>query len=88
MANETSRKVPAPPWSIEDETWFFEHYADIAQQYPGQWVAIRNQRVVAYYHSAEQRWLPVADEVLTSDPSEDCLTFFVERDVRVYGRGL
>ncbi len=82
--SKTSRKVPPPPWSKEDERWLFEHYTDIVQQYPGQWIAVHNQRVVAYYHSAKQRWLPAAGESLTTDPSKNYLTFFVERGVCVY----
>jgi hypothetical protein len=52
----TLSKVSAPPWSKEDEEWLFKHYADIAQQYPGRWVAVRDQNVVAYYNTAEKRW--------------------------------
>lgn len=75
------REIPTRPWTKEDEEWFFEHYADIAEEYAGHWVAVRDQRVVAYYDSGEKRWVPVDAEELTVDPDEDCLTFFIERGV-------
>lgn len=78
------RETPTRPWTKEDEEWLFEHYADIAKQYPGQWVAVRDQRVVAYYDSAEKRWISVVPEELTVDPDKSCLTFFIERGVCVY----
>lgn len=81
--NASLRETPTPPWTEEDKEWFFDHYPDIARQYPGQWVAVRDQRVVAYYHSAEKRWVPVIPE-LAVDPDENCLTFFIERGVCVY----
>ena len=46
------KPLPARFW--EDERWLFEHVAELARQYPEQWVAIYNKKIVATGRSRKE----------------------------------
>ena len=71
-------QVPRHFW--EDSKWFFEYGEEITCQYPNQWVAIYNQKVVAVYKGGE--WVKL-DPELPVEP-ESCFTFFIEDGIRAY----
>jgi len=67
-----------PRYFWEDSKWFFEYGEEITRQYPNQWVAIYNQKVVAVYEGGE--WVKL-DPELPVEP-ESCFTFFIEDGIR------
>ena len=50
---------PQTTWSRADEDWFRAHYREIVNQHPNRWVAIKDERVVAWHDQFANRWVNV-----------------------------
>jgi len=74
--------LPKPPpkeyW--DDVKWAEEHYAELTRQYPNQWVAVVDQRVVSAGRSLRQ----VLNEAKACTDRPEFPHLFVERGVHVY----
>lgn len=71
---------PGPKEYWEDSKWANEHFTEILREYPDQWVAIVNKKVVAAGRT-------IADvEKITTEKTgrDDFPIYFAERGIRVY----
>jgi len=82
-ARETERmKLPSPGpedyW--EDSKWASEHFAEIVREYPDQWVAIVDKKVIS-----ARRTIAEVEKIATEKTGRDEFPiYFAERGIRVY----
>ena len=64
----------------EDSKWATEHFAEIVKEYPDQWVAIVNKKVIA----AGETIAEVEKMAREKTGREEFPIYFAERGIRVY----
>jgi hypothetical protein len=74
----TQKKTPSRYW--DDSDWAIANAQMLSQQYPNQWVAIYNKKVIAHHKELGR----VARQALKLDFNDPVFTFS-ERGIHVYG---
>lgn len=82
LKKEESEELSSPEhkeyW--EDSKWAREHFAEIVKEYPDQWVAIVNKKVIA----AGETIAEIEKIAMEKTGREEFPIYFAERGVRVY----
>ena len=71
---------PGPREYWEDSKWASEHFTEIVKEYPNQWVAIVDKKVVA----AGGMIAEVEREATEKTGRDEFPIYFAERGIRVY----
>ena len=66
----------------DDMKWAREHYSELLAQYPNQWVAIYNQRVVA--HGKSGTVVEQEAEQVTGQPESEIPVCYVDSGDTIY----
>jgi hypothetical protein len=72
---------PIDPGYFRDMDWAYANYANLAAEYPNQWVAVVDGRVAA----AGANLSVVEEEAIWIAGWRDIAVLFVERGIYVYG---
>ncbi|MCK4615182.1 MAG: hypothetical protein KAU14_10295 [Thermoplasmata archaeon] len=71
-------KMPKRFW--EDDRWANEHYSELTEEYPNQWIAVVGKKVVAYGKN-----LAEVEKEARKKTSEDYISLtFAEGDIHVW----
>ncbi|MEW6607705.1 MAG: DUF5678 domain-containing protein [bacterium] len=82
MVQRTFSNLPKSPskeyW--DDLEWLNKHYSDLRNQYPDQWVAVVNQKVVSSGTNLAQ----IETEAKTKTGRKEFPVFLIEKELRIY----
>ena len=74
---EKSEQLPDEFW--EDQKWALEHYTELRTKYADMWVAIVNEKVVAFGESLTEE----KEKSIRKEIGRPFVTFFVEGQARI-----
>jgi len=74
---QKSELLPDEFW--EDQKWALEHYAELRTKYADMWVAIVNEKVVAFGESLTEE----KEKSIRKEIGRPFVTFFVEGEARI-----
>ncbi|MBC8182380.1 hypothetical protein H8E88_14860 [candidate division KSB1 bacterium] len=80
--NNTSFQLPARPKKrfLSDREWAHKHFAEISKQFPNQWVAVYNKKII----SANINGSEVEKTTSKKLGHQDFFIFFAEKGIHVY----
>ena len=74
---QKSEQLPDEFW--EDQKWALEHYTELRTKYADMWVAIVNEKVVAFGESLTEE----KEKSIRKEIGRPFVTFFVEGQARI-----